>query len=304
MKILITGSHGFVGGFVRAEFSAHGHEVVSHDLHQAADIRFDITDAAAVARGVAQVMPDAVVHLAALAHVPTCEKKPKLAYEVNVGGTINLLEAVQQHAPKARVLMISTSQIYGNTQRPEPLKEDADCLPDHVYGVTKLSADLTTLLYHRSRGMHTMTARPANHIGPGQSPDFVVPSFAKQLREIAAGRREPVIRVGNLDSIREFTDVRDVARAYQLLIEKGVGGSAYNIGCGRFVKIRWILDKLCEIAGVEPEVVVDPALYRPADALPGLDITRIREDIGWAPEIPLEQSLADIHAAALPATAS
>lgn len=294
MKILITGSYGFVGGFVRAEFSGHGHEVVSHDLHHAADVRFNITDAAAVSDGIASVKPDAVLHLAAMAHVPTCEKQPKVAYDVNVGGTINILEAVRQHAPKARVLMISTSQIYGNKPRPAPLTEDANCDPDHVYGVTKLSADLTTLLYHRRYGMHTMTARPANHIGPGQSPDFVVPSFAKQLREIAAGKREPKIFTGNLESTREFTDVRDIVRAYRLLIENGKPGTAYNLASGQFVTIRWILEKLCDIAGVKPEIILDQKLYRPTDSQPALSTARVEADIGWHPEITIEQSLADI----------
>lgn len=300
MKILITGAHGFVGGFVRRECVAHGHEVVAHDLHHAADVRFNIADAAAVADGIADVMPDAVVHLAAMAHVPTCEKQPKVAYEVNVGGTINLLEAIRQHAPKARVLTISTAQIYGNKPRPAPLPEAAVCAPDHIYGVTKLAADLTTLLYHRRHGIHTMTARPANHIGPGQSPDFVVPSFARQLREIAAGKREPRIRVGNLDSVREFTDVRDVARAYRLLLESGKSGQAYNLSSGRFVTIRWILETLCRLTGVRPEIVVDPALYRPADTQPGLDCSRVLRDIGWRSEIPLEQSLVDIYASTDP----
>ena len=200
MKILITGSLGFVGKFIAAELVAHGHQPLLHDRHSHEEVRFDVTDAAATMQTIAALKPDACIHLAAIAHVPTCDKNPKSAYEINVGGTLNLLEAFRAHAPQARFLFVSTSLIYGNKARATPLQEDALCEPDHVYGITKLSADLSTLLYHRRYGLPAMTVRPANHIGPGQSPDFVVPSFAKQLREIAAGQREPVLRVGNLDS--------------------------------------------------------------------------------------------------------
>lgn len=297
MKILVTGSHGFVGKFIAAELVAHGHQPLMHDRLPHAEVQFDVTDSVAAMKAIAELKPDACIHLAAMAHVPTCDKNPKTAYEINVGGTLNLLEAFRAHAPQARFLFVSTSLIYGNKPRETPLDENANCEPDHAYGITKLSADLSTLLYHRRYGMPVMTVRPANHIGPGQSPDFVVPSFAKQLREIAAGKTEPRMSVGNLDSTREFTDVRDVARAYRLLLERGVAGSAYNLSSGRFVTIRWILDKLCEIAGVKPEIVVDPKFFRPTDTQPSLDWSRLARDTGWHPEIPLEQSLADIFAA-------
>ena len=296
MRALVTGSHGFVGKFIAAELVAHGHQPLMHDRLAHAEVQFDVTDAAAAMKAIAELKPDACIHLAAIAHVPTCDKNPKTAYEINVGGTLNLLEAFRAHAPQARFLFVSTSLIYGNKPRATPLDENANCEPDHVYGITKLSADLSTLLYHRRYGMPVMTVRPANHIGPGQSPDFVVPAFAKQLREIAAGKTEPRMSVGNLDSTREFTDVRDIVRAYRLLIERGIAGNAYNLSSGRFVTIRWILDKLCEIAGVKPEITVNPKFFRPTDTQPQLDWSRISREIGWRPEISLEQSLADIIA--------
>lgn len=297
MKILVTGSHGFVGKFIAAELVAHGHQPLMHDRLAHAEVQFDVTDAAAAMKAIAELKPDACIHLAAIAHVPTCDKNPKTAYEINVGGTLNLLEAFRTHAPQARFLFVSTSLIYGNKARATPRHEDATCEPDHVYGITKLSADLSTLLYHRRYGLPAMTVRPANHIGPGQSPDFVVPSFAKQLREIAAGQREPVLRVGNLESEREFTDVRDVARAYRLLLERGTPGRAYNLSSGRFVTIRWVLDQLCAISGLSPRIEIDPAFYRPADTQPRLELSRLRDELDWRIEIPLEQSLADVYAA-------
>jgi GDP-4-dehydro-6-deoxy-D-mannose reductase len=296
MKILITGACGFVGRFLRDELVAHGHEVVAHDRTQDADVQFDIADVEGVAEGVAKLNVDACIHLAGIAFVPRGWTEPKTMFDVNVGGTINMLEAFREFAPHARLLAVTSSQIYGNEPRPEPIREEDKCEPDNIYAVAKLAADYTTLLYHVRHGQFTMTARPANHIGPGQSPDFVLPSFVRQLHEIAAGKREPKMLVGNLDSIREFTDVRDVARAYRLLIENGKPGQAYNIASGRFVTIRWILGKLCEFAGVQPEIVVDPKLFRPTDEQPHIDFTRIQRDTGWCPEIPLEQSLADIYA--------
>ncbi len=297
MKILVTGACGFVGGFLKKELAAHGHEVIAQDRVPAADVQFDISDVEGTAEAVAKLHFDACIHLAGIAFVPRGWTEPKMMFDVNVGGTINLLDAFREFAPKARVLVVTTSQIYGNSPRPAPIREEDLCEPDNIYAVAKLAADQTTLLYHRRYGSAFMTARPANHIGPGQSPDFVVPSFAKQLREIAAGKREPKIFVGNLESIREFTDVRDIARAYRLLIENGKPGSAYNLASGRFVTIRWILDKLCEIAGVKPEIIVDPKLFRPTDEQPHLDFSRVAHDVGWRPEIPIEQSLADIFAA-------
>ncbi|MBX7260014.1 MAG: GDP-mannose 4,6-dehydratase, partial [Candidatus Hydrogenedentes bacterium] len=137
---------------------------------------------------------------------------------------------------------------------------------------------------------------PANHIGPGQAKDFVVSSFASQVAAIAAGKHEPVMKVGNLESEREFADVRDVVRAYRLILEKGTPGRAYNVATDHFVKIRYILDKLCELAGVKPTLEIDQALFRPTDTQARIDTTRIRTDVGWIPNIPLDQTLKDILA--------
>ena len=136
-----------------------------------------------------------------------------------------------------------------------------------------------------------LTARPQNHIGPGQDPRFVVPAFAAQLKAIAQGRAGSCLRVGNLESEREFLDVRDVARAYRLLIEKGRAGEAYNIARGNSVRIREVLDALCRMAGVTPQIEVDPSLYRPSDSCPLLDVGKVRSDVGWQPGIDIEQSL-------------
>jgi GDP-4-dehydro-6-deoxy-D-mannose reductase len=176
------------------------------------------------------------------------------------------------------------------------LSEDAALLPENPYAVSKVAADLTTLLYARRYNVPFMTARPANHIGPKQSTDFVVPAFASQVAAIAAGKRDPLMKVGNLESDREFTDVRDVCLAYRLILEKGTPGRAYNIATGRFVKIRFILEELCRQAGVTPKLETDPALFRPTDSQARLDTTRLRTETGWQPRFTLEQTLKDILA--------
>lgn len=292
MRVLVTGGSGFVGGFVRRDLEAAGHTVVLHG-HEHGDIR----DPAQVEALVRDARPDACLHMAGIAYVPRGWTEPDLVFSVNVEGTIRVLEALRRLAPAARTLVISSAQVYGNTPRGRPLTEDDALEPDNLYGVSKVAADLMALLYARRYGMAVMTARPCNHIGPGQSTDFVVPAFAAQLKAIAAGRREPVMRVGNLESLREFADVRDVARAYRLLLEGGVGGRAYNIATGKLVKIGDLLERLCQVAGVRPAIEVEPKFYRPTDAQPALDTARIAADIGWATKIPLEQTLADILAA-------
>jgi GDP-4-dehydro-6-deoxy-D-mannose reductase len=159
-----------------------------------------------------------------------------------------------------------------------------------------MAADLSSLLYARRYGVHVMTARPGNHIGPGQSPHFVTTAFAEQIAKIAKKKMDPILKVGNLECERDFTDVRDVAHAYRLILEGGHAGKAYNISSEKLVKISVVLDELCRLAGVSPEIVVDPELYRPMDARPRIDSTRVRKELGWEPQIELSTTLGDVLA--------
>jgi len=300
MKVLVTGAAGFVGRHLLRELAGAGHDVVSLLEFPVADmpspVVCNISNAAELSDVIGKVKPDGCIHLAGIAFVPKGWSDPHLTMSVNLIGTVNLLEALRKHAPAARAVMISTSQIYGNPPHRTPLDEDAPMMPEGPYGVSKMAADLTSLLYARRYGMPVMTARPANHIGPGQSPDFVVSAFATQVAAIAAGKREPVMKVGNLDSEREFTDVRDIVRAYRLLLEKGTPGRAYNIATDRFVKIRYLLETLCELAGVKPKLEIDPALFRPTDTQARISTARILADVGWSPQISLDQTLKDVLA--------
>lgn len=302
MRILITGAAGFAGRHLVPELVNSGHTCIGFDvrydrpvpgLHEA--YSGDLQEADAVSRAVARATPDACIHLGGLAFVPAGQFHPNLMLSVNTLGTYNLLEAFREYNPDARVLVITSAQIYALQDTGEPIREDGRPSPIGMYSISKAGADMATLAFHDRYQMHTMTARPNNHTGPGQSPQFVVPSFARQVKAIAEGKQRPVMKVGNLESERVFTDVRDVVRAYRLLIEKGRAGEAYNISSENMVRIRTVLDKFCALAGVTPEIQVDPAKLRPTDKSPVLDMARLQETTGWDPRISLDQTLEDIY---------
>jgi GDP-4-dehydro-6-deoxy-D-mannose reductase len=299
MRVLVTGANGFVGRHLLAELAAQGWDTLALDAAPtpAASQSFtgDIRDRELLAAIVRDAQPDACVHLAGLTFVPAGWTAPEDMLAINVVGTASLLQTFRTAGSRARLLIATTAQIYGTRPHPEPLTEDTAPAPENLYAISKAAADQLALLYARQHGMPVMTVRPHNHIGPGQAPNFAVPALARQIRAIAAGAA-PVIRAGNLDSRRDFTDVRDVARAYRLLLERGEPGQAYNVASGRLVSIRAICDRLCAFAGVQPEIQREDSLYRPEDASPLLDTRRIRQATGWAPQIDLDQTLRAILA--------
>ncbi len=300
MKTLVTGCNGFVGRHAMAVLKRAGHEVIGSDIASPAGgfsshLPLDVRDPDSIAYVLSEVHPDAILHLGGIAFVPLGWTQPQRVFQVNTVGTLNLLDAVRQHAPATRVLVVTSAEVYGSHPAPAPLAEDAPYRPDNIYGVAKAAADQSALLYAGHHGLDVMVARPSNHIGPGQSRDFVSSAFAAQLAAIAKGA-EPVMHVGNLEQRRDFADVRDVARAYALLLEKGARGNAYNIASGAMISIREILDTLCDIAQTHPRIEVDPALFRPTDERPSYDTARIRQDTGWQPEIPLRRTLEDVYA--------
>jgi GDP-4-dehydro-6-deoxy-D-mannose reductase len=300
MKTLITGCNGFVGRHAAAALRRAGHEVVGSDITCPAGGQIpchpmDVRDLDSILAVLEETRPDAILHLGGIAFVPLGWTQPQKVFEVNTIGTLNLLDAVRRQAPATRVLVVTSAEVYGPHPAPAPLTEDAPYRPDNIYGVAKAAADHAALLYADHHGLDVMVARPSNHIGPGQSKEFVSSAFAAQLAAIAKGA-EPVMRVGNLDQRRDFTDVRDVARAYALLFEKGNQGAAYNIASGAMTSVREILDTLCDIAGVRPRIDIDPDLFRPTDNRPAYDASRLRTHTGWQPEIPLRRTLEDVYA--------
>ena len=300
MKVLVTGCTGFVGQHVMAALRSAGHEAVGSDVGSPAGgtstyLPLDVRDPDSIASVLADVAPDAVLHLGGIAFVPLGWTQPQRVFHVNTIGTLNVLDAVRQHRPSARILVVTSAEVYGSHPAPAPLAEDAPYRPDNIYGVAKAAADHAALLYAAHHRLDVMVARPSNHIGAGQSKDFVSSSFASQLAAIAAGGA-PLMRVGNLDQRRDFTDVRDVARAYVLLLERGHAGLAYNIASGHLMPVRDLLDGLCAVAQVRPQVEIDPALFRPDENRPSYDTARIRAHVGWEPEIPLRQTLEAVYA--------
>lgn len=306
-RVLLTGAAGFVGRHMIQELLRHGYEVISLDAVPAdapgaavlpAYHQVDLREHDAVHALMADVKPDAVIHLAAISFVPDGNRDPQLLLGVNIGGTIHLTNAVRAECPEARILFVSSAQVYGTATAATaefPLREDSPLLPLSPYAVSKVAGERFLQACAATYGLQVVIARPGNHIGPGQATKFVATSFAKQVLDAKYGRITEM-KVGNLDSIRDFSDVRDIVRAYRLLLERGRSGFAYNITTDNHVRIGDLLQLLKKIIGVEIKTTVDPALYRPTDVLQSIDTSRLYSDTGWIPVYSLEQTLHDIVA--------
>lgn len=308
MRIFMTGATGFAGSHLVDNLLARGAEIFSL-VHQATShqplaqhknihlIEGDLLALESLETAVAQARPDVVYHLAGQAYPARSWQQPGLTLAVNSVGTANLLQAVVKYG-RPRVVVVTSAEIYGEIQPEDlPITEKTPPAPHHPYGISKWTAGLLIPLFWRRYGLPVVEARPFNHIGPRQALGFVVPDFASQLASMRAGQRQKQMMVGNLESMRDFTDVRDVVRAYELLAERGAPGEAYLICSGQPVKIEAILQKLIAVSGLDVEIVMDPERMRPSDT-PCLygSYAKIEAQTGWEPQIGLEQSLADILA--------
>jgi len=312
-RALITGATGFVGSHLIEYLLAETDDAVfacrrsRSNLENVAHlsdprltwVETEITDSLSMDQAISDTRPDAVFHLAAISFVPQSWREPEQTFRVNTQGTINLLESVRRYVRnggETRVLIIGSSEEYGLVFPNEvPITEDNPLRPLSPYGVSKVAEDLLGFQYHRSYGLHIVRSRAFNHTGPRRGAQFATSNFAFQVAECEAGVREPVIRVGNLEAKRDFTDVRDIVRGYHLAVLKGEPGEVYNLCSGRSVSLRWVLDTLLARSRVKPRIEVDPDRLRPSDVpiLQG-DHNKFTKATGWEPKIPLEQTLADL----------
>jgi GDP-4-dehydro-6-deoxy-D-mannose reductase len=290
VRVFVTGADGFVGRTLVERLRARGDEPLGTDRDE-----LDVTDGARVRAALAAARADALVHLAAVSFVPDAEHDRARAFRVNYVGTRNVLAAAAAEAPRARVLLVSSSTVYGSAPPgAPPFDEAAPLRPASAYARTKAAADLLGAAF-AARGLAVWRARPWNHTGPGRPDRFVESSLARQLAEMEAGRRAPRLEVGALESVRDFLHVDDVIDAYLALLDRAPPPGAYNVASGAGVTIRELLERLLAQTRVRPEVAVAPARLRPPDASVG-SAARLAACTGWAPRRPLDAALAELLA--------
>ena len=301
MRVLVTGSDGFVGRHLCNYLRESGDEVIGarwSSAEEPGDLRVDVTDAVAVRRMVEAARPDAVIHLAGVASVAASYRDPPRAFAVNALGTVHVLAAVQEAAATARVVLVGSAEMYGALPEGVRASEGTPLRPLNPYAASKVAAEVAGFQFHRGSRTAVISARSFNHLGKGQRPDFVVPSFAAQIAAIKRRHAPPILRVGNLAPIRDFSHVRDVVAAYRLLAVRGMPGEAYNVCSGEGRTIRSVLETMLQLAGVDARLEVEAARLRPNDQ-PSLvgDPSKLME-LGWKPLLSLKDALLDVLAEA------
>jgi GDP-4-dehydro-6-deoxy-D-mannose reductase len=300
-RILVTGIEGFAGGHLARHLTSAGHEVIGlHWADAPVDLpgelhRGDVCDFDATRALLETTKPDGIIHLAGLSSVALSESRQMTTYEVNALGTLKLLEAVRQLQLKCRLVLISSADVYGRSNVGRPLSEDLPSLPLSPYALSKHMTAEAGLFYHRAFGLDVLVLRPFSHTGPGQTTTFVFPKVADAIAQIERSKKEPVIEMGNLQVLRDYTDVRDVVRAYLLALERCTTGETYNVTSGRPIMIKEGVDYLCSLARVPVQVQSSAAKFRPHD-IPLLtgDPSKFAAATGWKPETPFTKTLSDL----------
>lgn len=303
IKALVTGAEGFVGGHLVKELEGAGYEVIKCSrLKKEGFVELNIVNPEQVIQVLNTYKPEFIFNLAALAYVPTSWREPQMVMAINHGGLVNIMEACIALGLNNTVIQNAcSSEEYGLVMPDEvPIKETNPLRPQSPYAVSKIAADFSLYQYNKSFGLKTIRTRAFNHTGPGRGEAYMTATFAKQIAMIETGfNPDPIIKVGDLSSIRDFTDVRDTVRAYRLLAEKGEPGEVYNIGTGVGHTAQEVLDTLLSFVNPELrakiEVQQDPQRMRPSD-VPVLicDCTKLKEATGWEPTYKFEQTLEDL----------
>lgn len=303
MKALIIGGAGFVGSYLidylqnnlkwSISVTKMFHEKMNTDNVDVFNL--DILNKDDITKLLTTIKPDYIFHLAAQSSVSLSWKNPALTIDVNIKGAVNLLDAVRELKYKPRILLIGSGEEYGHIKPGEtPINEDNATRPGNIYAATKVTQNLIGKIYSEAYCIDIIMVRSFNHIGPNQLPTFVVADFCKQVAEIEKGLKEPIIRVGNLSAKRDFTDVRDVVRAYALIIQKGKRGETYNVGSGKAIAIEEILRMVLSMSEAEISVETDINKLRPVDVpIIEADITKLVKTTGWQKQINIEDTIAD-----------
>lgn len=310
MKVMITGITGFAGSYL-AEYLVNLPDVevfglkrwnspledIAPIINKIKLIDFDLGDPHSLYHAIGEVKPDKIFHLAAQSYVPMSFKAPVDTIRANVFGTIGLLEAVRENDINPIIHVCTSSEVYGQVEEKDlPITEDTPFQPQSPYGVSKVAEDLIAYQYYRSYGLQTLRTRSFTHTGPRSKAVFVAPAFAKQIAELELQKRsDNIIRVGNLDSVRTFLDIRDMVEAYWLLTEKCPAGEVYNLAGNYTCTVGEMLQCLLSMSDVKPNIVVDPLLCRPSDVTLQIpDISKFQRATGWAPKIPFRETMQGI----------
>lgn len=290
MKVLVTGARGFVGPYLVDELRRHGHDVVPTSLNHPA--RCDLSDTAAVERLVKEVSPEAVAHLAAISHVPGAWKDPKAVERANVGNTERLCRALSENGKPVVFLLASSAMVYGGGTGSSYFHEKSKPHPSNPYGQTKLLAESAAKKFE-GNNVRVYVARAFNHTGPGQTDDFLIPALSARIKRAENGAAIPV---GNLNVARDFSDVRDIVRAYRLILEKRPRQRLFVLGSGKATPLKKILGTLVGFSKKRISLEVDAALLRPSDPpLIASDPRLAKKILGWTPRIPLKKTLLDVY---------
>lgn len=294
--VLVIGAAGFVGPYLVKNLRDHNFKVVptklsSQKVNDKSYINLDILNINEITNVLKKYKPNYIVHLAAQANVGLSWKEPILTFNINVMGTLNLLETVRKLKICTRILLVGTSEEYGHVKK-MPIKENAECSPNNFYALSKMTQEQIGKIYSKNYNLDIIYTRSFNHIGPGQSLGFVVPDLCSQVAAIEQSKKEDKLYVGNLSSKRDFTDVRDVVNAYRLLLLKGKSNEIYNVGSGKVISINDILKTILKFSTKKIKVIVDKNKFRPTDTpIIASNISKLKKDTGYSPKYDVTKTI-------------